>query len=60
MRYYADMPEYSVVYFVRDQTPHSYTKNHRHPLEEILLLCTKAILSGAEYWEVIEHFGHAN
>ena len=34
------------------------TKNRHYPLEEILLLCISAIISGADGWEAIERFGH--
>ncbi len=34
-------------------------KNKLYPLEEILLLCTCAVVSGAEGWQGIVEFGHA-
>lgn len=34
-------------------------KNKLHPLEEILLLCVCAVVSGADGWQGIADFGHA-
>lgn len=48
----------SLLEALREIPDHRSTKNLRYPLDEVLLLCVSAVISGASGWHDIAQFGH--